>query len=131
MSNFRHQITPTIILLAIITLFMDIGVFSDDRISFTFKGCFILGSLLILLGLIWFSLKIQDGNSYVSQICKEQESDLKEFCQKMSGWDICFIVALSLFAELSLIRLHYSAFGVFGFYKNISLMACFLISSAD
>ena len=34
--------------------------------------------------------------------------------------------AISLFAELLIIRVHSSFFQVFGFYKNVSLLSCFL-----
>ena len=42
------------------------------------------------------------------------------------GWRIALAAGIGLYLELVLIRYHGSCFAVFGFFKNLSLLSCFL-----
>ncbi len=59
-------------------------------------------------------------------VLEAQDEALEERRGPGAGWAIFFVVAAGLFAELMIVRWHTSSFQVFGFFKNVSLLACFL-----
>jgi len=120
------QVSLLEVVLAAITLTMAFTLVFFSKTVFMFKFSFLLGSFLFLFMIFFTGTFLRKKNAFLSQIFKDQDASFKQISSSFNGWMILGVVALSLMVELSLIRLHYSTFGIFGYYKNMSLMACFL-----
>ena len=62
----------------------------------------------------------------IEALAVEQQRYLQSFPPRVMDWAIFTAAAVSLFLELAVIRWQGSIFELFAFYKNFSLLACFL-----
>lgn len=88
-------------------------------IGFSLSGG--LGLIAATLGLISF-FKRRGGETLV---VLEEDSRALESRHGSAFW-IAFAAALGLFLELMLVRMHGNSVQLFAYYKNVSLMSCFL-----
>lgn len=87
----------------------------------------LLFSMSILLPIfITIFLKKKNWISKIIDIISDGDSLLDATTNKHINLYIFFAAALSLYLELMIIRLHSSYFQVFAYFKNISLLSCFL-----
>jgi spermidine synthase len=99
----------------------------DSNSQFQIVACFAVG----LLAAVWiFANRLIIGAhkkiNWVGKWLNEQTEIVDQFKGKPLKALLITVVAVSLFVELMLIRWHGSAFQIFGFFKNITLLACFL-----
>ena len=95
---------------------------------------FAVGSVLRSAGLVsvllggWFLLRPLwlAAASWVKEAAREFTVHFEEVLAARPRWPIFLLSFIGLFAEIMLIRWHSSLFQVFAFFKNISLLACFL-----
>ena len=95
---------------------------------------FAIGSVLRSAGLVsvllggWFLLRPLwlAAASWVKEAAREFTVHFEEVLAARPRWPIFLLSFIGLFAEIMLIRWHSSLFQVFAFFKNISLLACFL-----
>jgi hypothetical protein len=62
----------------------------------------------------------------IDALASEQREYLKSFPPHLADWGILLSAGLSLLLELAVIRWQSAIFELFAFYKNFSLLACFL-----
>ncbi|OGG02317.1 MAG: hypothetical protein A3F83_07975 [Candidatus Glassbacteria bacterium RIFCSPLOWO2_12_FULL_58_11] len=82
----------------------------------------IVTSIIILN--IW--LRRDKWWSYLTRFLEEHTASVDNLTENRVVWCIALAAGLSLFAELLIIRFHESCFQLFGFFKNVSLLSCFL-----
>ncbi|MDD5439641.1 MAG: hypothetical protein PHS37_05600, partial [Candidatus Omnitrophica bacterium] len=73
-----------------------------------------------------FSKQLKKISSWLSDVCTRHSDDLDGIIKNNPGLWIALIAGLGLYAELMVIRLHSSYFQLFAYFKNISLLSCFL-----
>ncbi len=92
-----------------------------------------LKSRFILISPVLFCLAIVSVYSkriylekYVNAALEKHTKTIQQLSHRHWGYWIALAAGLGLYAELSVIRLHSSYFQLFAFFKNISLLSCFL-----
>lgn len=93
-----------------------------------------IGSVLRSAGLVsvllggWFLLRPLwlAVASWVKEAAREFTVHFEEVLAARPRWPIFLLSFIGLYAEIMLIRWHSSLFQVFAFFKNVSLLACFL-----
>ncbi len=78
--------------------------------------------LTLFLGWVW--LRRKNLPSFFDKILETNQ--IETVRENKILWQIGLASALSLFAELMMVRLHASYFQLFAFFKNLSLLSCFL-----
>jgi len=126
--NRKFQVPfNTIELLFFISLSMlVVGIIKNDA---GLTPLFRWGSLVFFLTTIFlwfFGRKSSYLQNFFRSLQKSEGKSLQAIKPSLQGWLTLFIVACGLYAELMLIRWHSSAFQIFGFFKNVTLLACFL-----
>jgi spermidine synthase len=86
-----------------------------------------VGLVSVLLG-GWFLLRPLwlRVASWIKEAASEFTVHFEEMLSGRPRWTIFLISFIGLYAEVMLIRWHSSLFQVFAFFKNVSLLACFL-----
>ncbi len=82
------------------------------------------GFLICAVSLVW-----KNRNRLWQQlggILETHTDDIDSIPEKHLGWWIALAAGVGLFTELALIRFHSSSFQLFAYFKNISLLSCFL-----
>lgn len=102
-----------------LSFFLDVA----DRI---FYSLLVAGPLFLCLILIVLRGKRNYSDSFVAERAAQHVASLETYSNKYIGAWILIAAALSLFAELAIIRLHGAFFQLFAYFKNISLLSCFL-----
>jgi spermidine synthase len=115
----------TIAVLAGASLFV-LGILSDPKASSTMRGVVILGTVVVVLYAVWIWKTQTRWWPRLRTILEQHTDALDSLGGKHIGWWILLAAATGLFAELMIIRWHASAFQLFGYFKNISLLSCFL-----
>jgi len=89
---------------------------------------FLFVAFLVLAGLIGlhFCNKKLSSLTFFEQDAERQANFLDSIQPKWRGWAIIALAGMSLFFELTMIRWQSSLFPVFAYYKNFTLLACFL-----
>lgn len=83
-------------------------------------------SFLILIASIFLFINLKKIIFSKNFIIKSKEIDFKNLNKKELFWSVILAAGLSLFLELSIIRIHSSYLHFFSYLKNISLLSCFL-----
>jgi spermidine synthase len=81
-------------------------------------------ALLVLIGLLWFTR--DRWYPAVVRLLERHTDHLDALPVASLGLWIAVAAGLGLFAELMLIRVHASYFQLFAYFKNVSLLSCFL-----
>lgn len=124
----KFNYTSLIVLILVISwLGFFTGWFLQIKVVKIYEWAILISSLVFGLGLLtcWFFKK-----NYFLSFLNSKFNDFDTYFEKISNkkaW--IFIVlasALGLYFELMVIRLHTSYFQIFSYFKNISLIACFL-----
>ncbi len=82
--------------------------------------------LFVVISFILFKPSAVLGGTLVKKLSKKYLKVFEHSTKKYLGLWILLAAATGLFAELMVIRLHSIYFPVFGFYKNVTLLSCFL-----
>ena len=93
-----------------------------------------MGSVLTSAGLVavllggWFLLRPlwSAAASWAGEAARDFTAHFEEGCVTRARWPIFLLSLIGLYAEIMLIRWQSSLFQVFAFFKNVSLLACFL-----
>lgn len=103
-----------------------VGIFVGPQFTRNFK----LGTLACCLGLLLGWLLVHRYRAAwqpkFAQVLREQGRAIDDLSPRRARWFVFAAAAAGLFAELMLVRWHGSTFQVFGFFKNVSLLACCL-----
>ncbi|MEO6057048.1 MAG: hypothetical protein ABIQ49_09430 [Gemmatimonadales bacterium] len=91
-----------------------------------FWGPVIVGTLVALATAWWIGRRIEGLRGSLEFISEAQARFLDELPNRLIPAAIAVSAGLSLFLELAVIRWHGTEWEVFAFYKNFSLLACFL-----
>ena len=92
---------------------------------FHFKQLAIFPLLIIITGILLRPSALF-GSSLAKKLAEKQARIIDSVPGPRLGLWILLAAGLSLFAELMIIRLHSSYFPLFAFFKNVSLLSCFL-----
>ncbi|MBI4423263.1 MAG: hypothetical protein HY554_06030 [Elusimicrobia bacterium] len=87
-------------------------------------GC-LPGTILAALAARWL-LGRQAWKGWIGRVIDEHNADLQATSSRRVGWLILFATALGLYFELLIIRWHCASLHMFNFFKNVSLLSCFL-----
>ncbi len=82
--------------------------------------------LVVTAGCALASFILRRFTESIDRLSHEQDRFLNSFSRPWIDWAIFGSAALSLLLELAVIRWQGAVFEVFAFYKNFSLLACFL-----
>lgn len=94
-----------------------------DKENILYLGCFLLAAVLFNV-LIWTGYKLLRHG--IIDLCFRQTRALDDLPEKQVAVVLLAITGLSLFLELSMIRWLASVYPFFSFYKNFTLLACFM-----
>ncbi len=120
----------------LVILFFSIALFSYSILWKYFKTpslflgvkiFLIVVPFIFLFFMIWIrSLYYNKKLLFINQLLEKHSKTIDNLSASKIWFWILLSSILSLFMELMLIRLHASFFQLFAFYKNISLLSCFL-----
>lgn len=124
---FRSRLTlPILIILASWAVFCVAAALECTHLNIGWgMGVFCVASVLPL-GLAWLAYDLR--RRWWPRLQRRLEAHAVQIDQIAIGsplW-IALAAGLGLYLELVLIRFHSTCFAVFGFYKNLSLLSCFL-----
>jgi hypothetical protein len=87
-----------------------------------------LSGAILLLGVAWFAaVRLKESwQPRLLAVLEEYSQSVEALPERHLAWWIGLASAVGLFAELTLIRWHASAFQLFAYFKNVSLLAAFL-----
>jgi hypothetical protein len=107
--------------------FFFLGFNLAEGIRLTAKAQLLICSPGIVCFVLWLFLSRKSRvRSLLSRYMEQHTDSMDALSYDKTGLWIALAAALSLYAEMSVVRLHASYFAVFAFYKNISLLSCFL-----
>ena len=104
---------------------------TPERINFLIKDLDVYYWNIIIASIFFISIIIIISNSKKILFLKKF-NDLVKFKEykKVKGKNLYYLIALAaclcLFHELAMIRIHSSYFQIFAYFKNLSLISCFL-----
>jgi len=103
-----------------------IGIVFEPNVGNNLRTIIILVFFGILIPFYLLKGKIRSIWDKTKNYLEEHTDTLDNISDKNIQWWIFLASAVGLFAELMIIRWHASAFQLFGYFKNISLLSCFL-----
>lgn len=103
-----------------------LGVVFEPNVTRFLRVTIIFTFIFFLAILYLFKEKIKSIWNAINIYLEQHTDTLDNISDKNIQWWIFLASALGLFAELMVIRWHASAFQLFGYFKNISLLSCFL-----
>jgi spermidine synthase len=115
-----------ILLLVASTALMAAGVVFHRSLPLSFKIWFsVIWIVAATGGGLLYSMRGRLWPGWTEEL-REHAREIDQLESRRARLIIALVVACGLFAELMLIRWHSSTFQVFGYFKNLSLLACFL-----
>lgn len=102
-----------------------IGAFLEPRAPFWVRAG-IVPAMLVAFCVGTFLLKWSPCRGFLDKAVDEHSSELDKISNKHLGWAIFLASALGLYFELTIIRWHSASLHMFNFFKNVSLISCFL-----
>lgn len=89
-------------------------------------GLFSLFPLALVVFVAYFCLQLDIGSDRIQKMCKCHTDAIAAISDARLGIWIVLAAGLGLYTELLVIRLHTSYFQLFAYFKNMSLLSCFL-----
>ena len=108
-------------------IFAEATNFIPNYINFADNNFYYLYFSLLILGItVFFIINLKKIIFSTGFIIKNKETNFSNLKKKELFLNVILAAGLSLFLELSIIRIHSSYLHFFSFFKNISLLSCFL-----
>ena len=108
-------------------IFADATNFIPNYINHADDNFYYLYFSLLILGItVFFMANLKKIIFSTGFIIKNKETNFSSLKKKELFLNVILAAGLSLFLELSIIRIHSSYLHFFSFFKNISLLSCFL-----
>ncbi len=126
--TFLRLLTLTVLLALLLPIVVAVcsRLLEGPALGPTFLGKMVVLILLALGGALWIGRRVDGLRPRLESLADAQARFLDHLPLRQAPAAIVVSAALSLFLELAIIRWQGTEWELFAFYKNFSLLACFL-----